>query len=453
MSLLLQLLGTDQVHRNDLQTASSLYTWAHLNAWRARPSCLHFRRATATLRDLEESDDSAGEGDDEHEEDEDEIEQDPESEPLQEDVDAEADDEDDEPDADQSSSNLSHVFVSGIGRPSEGTRSGRQRRRLTPRPPSIPQVDQIESIRRQMSAKLHCLSGVPVQQIHRNPPVAISAHNLRRERNKALIHPYARSRVYDLRQHTEASLWGPFFPDGRQNVDWEKIEAIMLILDHNMKLYSCTHGRPDPLVVPKWDTPFEGAAPYSYVSRKTDLPMEPALPLEAQDPYNITGTWYRIVCFLDYTELFEFNFQGHYPPGNQPRPALDTEEAIRLITMKLVVSKIEPPGEEDGQALPVVHFTGTSSSVRPSWDPNANSKIRGVYNADRQAPPGSSIRSRPPKLTCLVFARGTVKLTPEGEVRWTTWSIFHGEERWRSEGIQVGGVQSARGVLGYWFDK
>ena len=29
----------------------------------------------------------------------------------------------------------------------------------------------------------------------------------------------------------------------------------------------------------------------------------------------------------------------------------------------------------------------------------------------------------------------------------------HSEERWRSESIQVGGVQSSRGVLGFWFDK
>jgi hypothetical protein len=28
-----------------------------------------------------------------------------------------------------------------------------------------------------------------------------------------------------------------------------------------------------------------------------------------------------------------------------------------------------------------------------------------------------------------------------------------GEERWRSEGVQVGGVRSARGVIGTWFDK
>jgi hypothetical protein len=52
-----------------------------------------------------------------------------------------------------------------------------------------------------------------------------------------------------------------------------------------------------------------------------------------------------------------------------------------------------------------------------------------------------------------VLCAGTVRQTPEGEIRWTTFSIFHGEERWRSEGIQVGGLRSARGVLGSWFDK
>lgn len=28
-----------------------------------------------------------------------------------------------------------------------------------------------------------------------------------------------------------------------------------------------------------------------------------------------------------------------------------------------------------------------------------------------------------------------------------------GEERWRSEGVQVGGRNSKRGVIGTWFDK
>ena len=71
--------------------------------------------------------------------------------------------------------------------------------------------------------------------------------------------------------------------------------------------------------------------------------------------------------------------------------------AIRLIKIKLQVTKIEPPGsgdegEEDdddgmdwsnfhGERLPVVHFRGNSRSLHASWDPNANSKIRGQCSA------------------------------------------------------------------------
>lgn len=46
-------------------------------------------------------------------------------------------------------------------------------------------------------------------------------------------------------------------------------------------------------------------------------------------------------------------------------------------------------------------------------------------------------------------------LKPEDDlvIRWTTWSVFGGEERWRSEGVQIGGLKSARGILGNWFDK
>lgn len=75
--------------------------------------------------------------------------------------------------------------------------------------------------------------------------------------------------------------------------------------------------------------------------------------------------------------------------------------------------------------MPIVHFSGTTRAMYTSWDPNANSRIR-----------------------------GTVQTTAEGEVRWTTVSIFNGdEERWMSECIQVGGPQSARGTIGTWFDR
>ncbi|CAD6587985.1 MAG: hypothetical protein ASARMPREDX12_003069 [Alectoria sarmentosa] len=287
-------------------------------------------------------------------------------------------------------------------------------------PMSAPQRSQ--SYDRQLSAKLHCLYGVSIDSVRKNCESAPPRYSLRHD--TAEIHPYARARVYDLRQHTEdGTFWGPFFDDGLQTVDWEKLEAIMIILDHNLRRSTEPHRQYEGMLELQ-EKPWVGATPHSFVSPPQSVPMEPVLPLEAQDPYNVTGTWTRVVCFLDYTELYEFNFGTDQPERNQPRKPIDTEEATRLITMKIQVTKIEAPGEDDGQQLPVVHFQGKSSSIRPSWDPNANSKIKGI-----------------------------VKLTPQGEVRWTTFSVFQGEERWRSEGIQIGGVQSARGVLGFWFDK
>nr|POE71897.1 hypothetical protein CFP56_11773 [Quercus suber] len=317
----------------------------------------------------------------------------------------------------------------------------------------------------QASAKMHCLFGVPVDQIpsrssflmepadpNRSPSLSTRSHFKPRT-----THTFARSKVYDLRQYTEATLWGPFTDDGTQTVDWEKVEAIMIVLGFNLSKFS---ERSDGQFGKVWNTPFVGASPNSY----TSLPFstsgsEPAgsstedgdadqtcklhelqLALDAQDPYGVSGSWMRVVCFLDYNDLYAFNFNQR-TPDDQPREPIDTEEAIRLIRIKLQVVKIVPPGssgsdEDDdhddgldwsgftGTRLPVVHFKGTSKSLHASWDPNANSRIR-----------------------------GSVRQTPEGEIRWTTFSIFHGEERWRSEGVQVGGLRSARGVLGNWFDK
>jgi hypothetical protein len=169
------------------------------------------------------------------------------------------------------------------------------------------------------------------------------------------------------------------------------------------------------------------------------------------------------VCFLDYQDFFTFNFPSIDPelPSSVPRPAIQTEEATRLILMKIHVTNIEPPGPNDGQDLPVVHFRGFSRALDGAWDENANSDLKGEVNFRGLFHPvfSASIlpertRSHPRDPVSLMRGSlGTCRLTREGEVRWTTFSIFQGQERWRSEGVQVGGVRSARGVLGNWFDK
>ena len=354
-------LHDNEQNRKIILSGSSLYTWAELDAWRHHPSCIHYRETGQ--HDMDQPDMA---------EDEELV-----KEEALIGVHSHSDSE---------ASERHYYIPSGVNsrhtRSSSDPRQSESRRFITM--PSE-EIDPAGTRRRQLSAKLHCLYGIPIQEVHR----ASSSQRYSLRSDTAPVHPYARSRVYDMRQHTDASSWGPFSSDGTYNVDWEKMEAIMLCLHHNMKLFAENREIPNPLTIQKWDVPFVSAAPYSFISGETKLPLEPALPLQAQDPYNITGTWMRIVCFLDYTELFDFNFMGDSPPSNQPRPALDTEEAIRLITMKLVVTKIEPPGEDDGKGLPAVHFKGTSFATRPAYDVNANSKIRGMSDSCLYKPASS----------------------------------------------------------------
>ncbi|OAQ97015.1 hypothetical protein LLEC1_08108, partial [Akanthomyces lecanii] len=240
----------------------------------------------------------------------------------------------------------------------------------------------------QRSAQLHCLYGTPIQNVGR----------LRSERT----YPFACSTVYDMRGHTTRTRWGPFRDDGSGRS--KRFVA---------KLFSDV-----------WSTPFSGSWAGSYMPTPTPSPAPALSSLELSDPYGVTGTWYRtnssiqVVCFLDYNDFFNYNFPMGDPfPTNLPRPGISVGEATRLIILKLRVTHIEPPGPDDGQELPVVHFTGDSRLLDDGWDANASSELK-----------------------------GTVRLTTEGEVRWTSSSIYNGEERWKSEGVQVGGARSARGV-------
>ena len=199
--------------------------------------------------------------------------------------------------------------------------------------------------------------------------------------------------------------------DSTHNVDWEKVEAIMVVIGHSWDVFG---ERREMLARALFSKPFsgrhasrsnqvsvlinrEGTVPNSYVSIALPSPLEQITPfMRVEEPYNITGTWLRIVCFLNYHELFAFNFAEHLP-SDQPRPPLNTEEATRFIIAHLRATKVEPPGKNDGQELPVVYFTGISRSTNGPWDANANSNMR-----------------------------GSVRMTKDGHVRWTTFSIYDG---------------------------
>jgi hypothetical protein len=129
----------------------------------------------------------------------------------------------------------------------------------------------------QLSAKLHCLYGLPILYPRRT--------------DYKPAYPYAASKVYDLRQYTDKTLWGPFMDDGSQYVDWEKVEAIMVVLGHNIQVFSDkTNGAFDPI----WIEAFSGATADSFSLPPFPVIERPLSSLDLKDPYNVTGTWMRV---------------------------------------------------------------------------------------------------------------------------------------------------------------
>lgn len=140
---------------------------------------------------------------------------------------------------------------------------------------------------RKLSAKMHCLRGRPTL------PPSDRVANLR---------PFARSVVYDLRRYTRGTFWGPYIDDSSATVDWEKMEAIMVLLAVNMENLAANTHAPH-VFEPGWKTLFEGAVPGSYTAILSMTPgsesPHPSLSMK-HDPYNITGTWMRVSCTIPY---------------------------------------------------------------------------------------------------------------------------------------------------------
>lgn len=335
----------------------------------------------------------------------------------------------------------------GDGNGNDEGSAGRWPRRQLRRPAEV-------SADHQASAHLHCLYGCSL---------ALAAPRTNRcpagccawGRRVGPLYRFACSKVYDLREYTTGNKWGPFLEDdgsGAMRVDWEKVEAILIVLGTNIR----KKGLEGAWLIFEnvWGTPFAGVWPRSYIpwwSRKEGSAVEMG-ELARRDPFGVSGSWLRVVCFIgestapwrnggddgcvirltqknkrkDFGDFVAHNFPLtlNRLPADIPRPPLNVAEATRLTLMRVYVTKIEPPGASDHPDYPVVHFAGFSRSLDGSWDGNADSDLR-----------------------------GTVRMTPQGEVWWTLLTILSGEERWKSEGIQLGGIQSARGVVGTWFDK
>ena len=103
----------------------------------------------------------------------------------------------------------------------------------------------------------------------------------------------ARTAVYDFRRYRQATLFGPFLPDGTSyRVDWVHLRAVHLLM--TMQIVPRVPGEP---------------APSSYTIFPMSLPfaqsiIPPTLDLDAIDDWaGVEGTWQCTFNFIDHRDL------------------------------------------------------------------------------------------------------------------------------------------------------
>lgn len=303
---------------------------------------------------------------------------------------------------------------------------------------------------RQLSARLHVYSALPLE---------VRETELYDEEGAEYVHPYARSRVYDLRRYNRDNEWGPFMSDGRkgyQRIDWEKVQSIWLVLGYGLRMLSeRTNGTitgPDGwgMGINGEEGMWEGLAHNSYEvarfagksKRKAGVEDEESIAATAgssvgsnaddddrdargilngevpplswyeerftasrlepefqrqqaefslQDPYGVTGNWMRVVNFLDYQDLFAFNFTGqHDLPVSVERGPVSTAEAFRLIMLTLWITKIEWPEEEEDQTEDWETVAESSASEAPTPAPDSTEEEAATLPAPPSASNGDS---------------------------------------------------------------
>lgn len=221
----------------------------------------------------------------------------------------------------------------------------------------------------------------------------------------------SRTFVYDLRKYTRANLWGPFQvlstsqvrSASQVRVDWTYLDHMINVVAMNLEDLLELRDELRP--------PMGLGAVTAYSAPNTDP--------SSHDWAGIEGKWYRYVCFMDYRDLFALNFST--PADNTPLNTSifeddDFQEAVRLIELDLRI--VKKAADSQNPTRPILHFEGSSK------------------NTTQQ---GNETR-----------VRGTVQMTADGQVRWKYVSVYDGFTQWSSEGIQIGGVASAMGVVGTW---
>ncbi|EJD04234.1 uncharacterized protein FOMMEDRAFT_106791 [Fomitiporia mediterranea MF3/22] len=229
------------------------------------------------------------------------------------------------------------------------------------------------------------------------------------------VRNHARAFVYDFRNYICENHWGPFMADRSGRVNWKHMKAIIVVMYSNLvdlgELWLDT--RPSARL--------DAIRTYSAPITRTG---------DRRDWAGVEGTWRRYVCFMDHRDLFTFNYTAvaHNPSffeGDGFR------EATRLTELNLRITSFDDEKKDDYTNFPSSSSTTSAANYFPVIHFVGESRGENVEESR---------------------VRGSVRMTPDGHIRWRLIfaSIHDSYSHWSSEGIQIGDVCSAAGVVGTW---
>ncbi|ESK86935.1 f-box domain-containing protein [Moniliophthora roreri MCA 2997] len=215
----------------------------------------------------------------------------------------------------------------------------------------------------------------------------------------------SRAFVYLMRNYNWRNEFGPFLESdsGANRVDWVHVRH--LHRDISMKLLQGMEGAEQLDVCI-----YHLSSPYTQLIIPEGLNLD-----EEEDWAGVGGTWDVSFCFCDHHLLIRYNHSDIHNGGIPDTSILagaSFQEVFRTMAIQLHVTKVVH--DDKHPTRPVIFFGG---------------QIAGPINT---------------------IMSGSVRLTDDDQIRWHFVSGELGNPIWSGEGIQVGGVRSAYGVLGAW---
>ncbi|CAD6574942.1 MAG: hypothetical protein TREMPRED_001257 [Tremellales sp. Tagirdzhanova-0007] len=258
---------------------------------------------------------------------------------------------------------------------------------------------------------------------------------------------YLREVVYSASNFQQRNDWGPFTEDGK--VDWTLVDAIGSVMMANAKdvLSMGEDGWRQAVLPLSYGLETVRCWGYNDLRRPASLAQD-----EIWDWAGVQGPWCGSYAFLDYADWISLN----EPRLVQLRRSMNQLDLSRyseaigdLMRLDLVIDKdassaTKAYAQRQHHAADDLHAVSThlptSDLLPPIHFHGSSVQHNGATTYPSQSPAS--------------FVRGVVRLTADDppQVRWTLVIRYGGEDRWRLEGVQVGGRGAKRGFFGVWTD-